>query len=227
MNKRIIRHNFNMVEIMLAVIVIALGLTSTFVLFPVGLNATKDAVAENQISDIGEELITSIHHYILPKMFNTVFDKGFQFKSLDGLKDYFYDPENTTANVKAYIENGVETPPGSEIGPAFFELGKGVYLFYTTTQYLTAIATIKLDRNSDSGFEDEYFYSRNGTFQKYSNLKSTTGDCINKFLLPIIVEISWPANIPLAEREKRIFRFDMFNFEYDPGKDTEAKPQGA
>ena len=45
MNKKIIRHNFNMVEIMLAVIVIALGIAGTFVLFPVGLNAARQLAA--------------------------------------------------------------------------------------------------------------------------------------------------------------------------------------
>ena len=37
-----------MVEIMLAVIVIALGIAGTFILFPVGLNANKDATAESK-----------------------------------------------------------------------------------------------------------------------------------------------------------------------------------
>lgn len=224
MKKRIIRHNFNMVEIMLAVIVIALGLTSTFVLFPVGLNASKDAVAENHISDASEAVITEIHRLILPKMFNTTSGKGFAFKSFDDLKAYFYDPETASNEVKKYIKEGIETPPGD----GFSELGAGVYLFYYASPVMSTmsqvIATIKLDRNSDSGFEDEYFYSRNGTFQKYSDLKSTTGDCINKFLLPITIEVSWPATLPIGEREKRIFRFDMFNLEYDPGNDTEANP---
>ena len=52
MKKRFIRYNFNMVEIMLAVIVIALGIAGTFVLFPVGVNANKDATAENNIADV-------------------------------------------------------------------------------------------------------------------------------------------------------------------------------
>ena len=65
MKKRFIRHNFNMVEIMLAVIVIALGITGTFVLFPVGVNANKSAVADNSIADIAEYVTSFVRAEVL------------------------------------------------------------------------------------------------------------------------------------------------------------------
>ena len=216
MKKRLIRHNFNMVEIMLAVIVIALGLTSTFVLFPVGLNATRDAVAENHISDASEAIITNIHTHILPKLFNTTTGEGYAFKS--NLTEYFYDPSTASDEIKKYIEDGIDNPGGTEIGNGLFELGKGVYLLSNVTPASTdqqpVLATIKLDRDSNSGFENEYFYTRSNTFQQYSELNAAE-KCIDKFLLPIVIEVSWPANMPSSEREKRIFRYEMFNLEYE------------
>lgn len=233
MKKRIIRHNFNMVEIMLAVIVIALGLTSTFVLFPVGLNASKDAVAENRVSDVGESTLAIIQSYIMPDIVTASGDGFFGLSTPES--DYFCNPD--AANVKTLIDgpvdlNTLNASNRYEGRNDMHKLANGVFVHVQKIQSnneITFAAAIKvyLDRNSDSGFEDEYFYSRNGTFQKYSDLKSTTGDCINKFLLPVTIEVSWPATLPIGEREKRIFRFEMFNHEYNPGNDDDAKPAGA
>ena len=234
MNKRIIRHNFNMVEIMLAVIVIALGLTSTFVLFPVGLNASKDAVAENHVSDIGEIAANYIvQSWILP---NAVRTDPCAYNALNVLEsNYFCNPEDTT--VKNLIDvpvdlNSLDASNKFNGKDHLHKLANGVFVYvlrqHSNLEILfSAAIKIHLDRNSDSGFENEYFYSRNGTFQQYSALKSTTGDCINKFLLPVIIEVSWPATLPIEEREKRIFRFEMFNHEYNPSNDDDAKPAGA
>ena len=49
-----IRYNFNMVEIALATAVIAIGISSILVLFPIGINATRAAMEENCYSDAVE-----------------------------------------------------------------------------------------------------------------------------------------------------------------------------
>ena len=49
MKKRLIKHYFNMVEIALALAVLAIGMSSILVLFPVGINANKAAIAERRI----------------------------------------------------------------------------------------------------------------------------------------------------------------------------------
>ena len=57
MKKRLVKHCFNMVEIALALAVLAIGLSSILVLFPVGINANKSAIADNNLADIGEYLM--------------------------------------------------------------------------------------------------------------------------------------------------------------------------
>ena len=53
-----IRYNFNMVEIALATAVIAIGISSILVLFPIGINATRAAIEENCYSDAVETLLS-------------------------------------------------------------------------------------------------------------------------------------------------------------------------
>ena len=54
------RYNFNLVEIMLAVVILTLGMTSVFVLFPAGLSNHRTAMAENTVADIAELVFSRI-----------------------------------------------------------------------------------------------------------------------------------------------------------------------
>ena len=47
---------FNMIEIALALVILAVGLSSVLVLFPIGLNAGKSSVAENNLADVAEQV---------------------------------------------------------------------------------------------------------------------------------------------------------------------------
>ena len=48
------KHQFNLVEIALAIAIIAIGMSSILVMFPVGINATKSSIAQNNMTDIAE-----------------------------------------------------------------------------------------------------------------------------------------------------------------------------
>ena len=41
-------------------------------------------------------------------------------------------------------------------------------------------------------------------------------DIIGNFFRTLVIEISWPANVPWRNREKRIFRVEMFNENFVP-----------
>jgi type II secretory pathway pseudopilin PulG len=51
-------HFFNMIEIILALTIIAIGMTSILGLFPVGLNASRNAIAQNVSADVADQMIT-------------------------------------------------------------------------------------------------------------------------------------------------------------------------
>ena len=59
MKIKIIRF-FNMVEILLALTVIAIGMTSVLGLFPVGLNASREAIAQSCSADVADQMVTYI-----------------------------------------------------------------------------------------------------------------------------------------------------------------------
>lgn len=242
MRKRKIRRSgFNMVEIMLAVIVIALGIAGTFVLFPVGLNANKDATAENSIADIAEYIAAFVQAKVMSSAVSN--ENGFAFKTKSTeLSSIFYTEGNAEIDKKIAAEFDVDKEPDEDtlvsnssvpLDKSLYQPYNGVYVFRQLSgpadnPYVdfSAVAKVYLDKSSsNSGFEEEHFYSRKDNMPKeYSVLKSELGqDFIGKFLLPVVIELSWPANVPESEREKRYFRFEIFNDQYDVANDTDAQ----
>ena len=235
-HKRFIRYNFNMVEVMLAVIVVALGIASTFVLFPVGLNATRDTAAENRVAEISESVTMIIQSDILPQLLPSAGadgknSTGFAFT---GTSNFFWD--KTSRVIDKAIDADSEIDPKTHkpidsdkyerIGETSLykyksESEKGVYLF--VQKDFAAAVKVYLDNSSSNktGFDAEYFCDPEKGNVKYSAMASD--ERINKFLLPVVVEISWPVTLPADEREKRVYRFEMFNRDYDLKDDNDAQ----
>ena len=56
---------FNMVEIVLAIAIIAIGISSILVLFPIGIQQTRSAMDENSISDVSESIALYVRGQLL------------------------------------------------------------------------------------------------------------------------------------------------------------------
>ena len=59
-NRRASRSGFSLVEVTLALLVVAIGLTATFALFPEGLKATRSAVDDTEIGMFAEYVFTTL-----------------------------------------------------------------------------------------------------------------------------------------------------------------------
>jgi len=58
--RRNFRAGYSLVEVTLALLVVAIGLVATFALFPVGLKATRDAVDDTEIGLFAEYVFTTL-----------------------------------------------------------------------------------------------------------------------------------------------------------------------
>lgn len=234
MKKRLRRNNFNMVEIMLAVIVIALGIAGTFVLFPVGLNANKDATAENSIADIAEYVTAFVRAQCMTGGISGNAGNPFATDA-SALSSVFCDKDTTVADpvdVDNLSGSNWKAASGSSSDSvdlakdALLKHSNGIYLYRqfsgpATEPYVdfSAIARVYIDKSGTnaSGFGEEYFIDITGVDRQYKNLSDVD---IRKFLIPVVLELSWPATVPELEREKRYFRFEIFNNQYEISKDT-------
>ena len=223
MKKRFIRRNFNMVEIMLAVIVIALGITGTFVLFPVGVNANKSAVADNSIADIAEYVTAFARAEVLAASQEEESSKKFGTGRIAG--SFNQDGANPAESKEYYQTINVDDPGASWSNSDSVILKHlsvpGVYLVRQLSGPednrfvdFAAIARVYLDNGdtNGTGLTGEFFPNANAEM-----VDTASGDDNNelkKFFIPAVLELSWPATVPIGEREKRYFRFEIFNDGY-------------
>lgn len=224
MKKRFIRHNFNMVEIMLAVIVIALGITGTFVLFPVGVNANKSAVADNSIADIAEYVTAFARAEVLAGSQNDSSSKEFGSR----ITGYFNQDGADPAESKDYYQTISVDDPGSGWSDSAsdsvilkHQSASGVYLVRQLSGPednrfvdFAAVARVYLDNGdtNGTGLTGEYFPDASAAM--VNTASSDDNNELKKFFIPAVLELSWPATVPIAEREKRYFRFEIFNDGY-------------
>lgn len=227
MNKnRVLRYNFNMVEVMLAIVIITLGISSVLVLFPVGLNANKGAVADNSIADIAEYVMAFVRAKSLSEgVVNSdsesnpaPFKSGTALTAAKIFCDRASGGKETVEDVEDLPSSFVPVDRSDRGIATLFKMGDGTYLIRQMSGPegnrfvdFSAVARVYLD---DDNFKDDYFPGFNKMEEKKTDHK------IEQYLWPVVLELSWPADTPWREREKRYFRFEIFNTLYEPNPAT-------
>ena len=226
----LMKRYFNMVEVMLAIVVISVGLASVFVLFPAGLNAHKKATADSSIADLAELVISSVRTQI-----DIDTSSGDNFSEISWA-NYDDKSDDTKVEIKDTWEVVDLLKTGDkdndDVQNASLLRHKDKENVFWVRQVsgpkderfvdFSAIARVYCDKNS---FNDDYFFdykAGSAGYRKGSalSLKDSKGAevKVGEFLLPMVLEISYPAEVPYSEREKRYFRFEVFNEYYTPVK---------
>lgn len=177
---------FNMIEIVLALAVIAVGMVSIMALFPVGLTASRNAVAESYGADSADQFL---HWYAAKAKANWGAYVGGMASSKPGPSEggWLADQSNI-ANLQFQPDdtyNGVYR--------ITFEHGSG--------------------GNEVVDFSGIYRIWRD-TIQAYRWNDATSSWVVYSVTMDeavaINLEASWPAEIPYTARTKKIFRLEVF-----------------
>ena len=225
------RRYFNMVEVMLAVVVISVGLSSVFVLFPTGLTAHRSAAADNSIADLAEYIFSSVKAQIDIDCSGDdedgkKFEKGVWTKFTDQKSDASVElsDDGSGWNLVSILKKNVASEDAVK-NVSLLQNATKKNVFWVRqisgpadNRYsdFSAIGRVYVDRESGkTGLEDEFFFSTDGTMKLYDNI-SYSGKDAKKFILPLVLEISYPAEAGYDLREKKYFRFEVFNSNYEP-----------
>ena len=222
MKKRRI-YRFNLIEIMLAIVILALGMTSVFVLFPAGLSNHRTAMAENSIADVAELVISRIRaesalsvtkEGFSSEVLNRFPERSELFDAADKLKEpASIDWEDgltssdpwTLKEVSSglFMARQISGPQGNH----FVDFSAMVAVYKDDTLDNEIFVPMKWD--SQMHFGD---VEKSGTGTNSGQIKDLeTGN----FILPLVMEISYPAELPYDEREKAYFRFEIFNERFE------------
>jgi type II secretory pathway pseudopilin PulG len=174
---------FNMIEVVLSIAVVGIGIAGIMAMFPVGIQASQDAVADNYAADAADQFLT---------FFEYNFKKTWPSSSSPTL------PNKTESD-----SNG--TPPTGPItGTAV--LGN---IYDLTSGTSKGVYGIKMASGTTTDFEahakvyysliDDFYYAGNK-----NPIPMTKAIRLN-------VEISWPTQVPYAQRQKRYYCLEIFN----------------
>ncbi|MDD5728561.1 MAG: hypothetical protein PHV59_08365 [Victivallales bacterium] len=125
---------FNMIEVLLALTVIAFGMTSILGLFPVGLNASRNAVAQNCSADVADQLVTYLR--VTGEIKLTQYANAFYDNEVSGTS---YETFATLTNATVNSSGALPTVSGSE---------KEIYVNTNAESFLKAYGSNRIE---DSG----------------------------------------------------------------------------
>ena len=205
-----IKHGFNLIEITLAIAIIAFGMSSILVLFPTGLQTTTDAVADSVVPDTAD--------YVL-SYWQAMVDIGWRdedgklrtdnavLKALDDSK-----PDTTAADPGGSLTfdqlDNLSSENEKTINLFRAKNKKGIYL-YEQSYYPTATEDFdKKEKVVDFSAivlvwkePHAYLYHENDAPEQIDDDNAAT----------LCVEISYPAAKPSAAREKQFYRLELYN----------------
>ena len=209
-----IRYNFNMVEIALATAVIAIGISSILVLFPIGINATRAAMEENCYSDAVETVTAFVKSEFIKSWassWNSEPSNIFPSNRPNGSNSY-----KTKLSITDEVKVGSNTEPeysgliGSTTLGAyqFTRLGNdGEEIFSAEVKIWLANSDLK-ESGTDTATPVYIPSVEDGNMQLQSALRKSgetePGLDLEKFAQSVLVEISW-------RDEVRTFRIDVYN----------------
>ena len=241
MKKRLVKHCFNMVEIALALAVLAIGMSSILVLFPVGINANKSAIADNNLADIGEYLMGFLRAGCAAEWAKIADDRkstveAGETPSAPSQSEFFFS--NKIATSYNQVKDLGEPRSGTKyegIDPLSDDYKKGgarsitdnLYLLQSSGSSYENSAFLYKQMTGDivdfaavvKVWREEYsFYALDAADNDYTEVPvhppSSRRASVNQYATVLCIEISWPAQAPYDQREKRLFRQEIFNEAY-------------
>ena len=181
---------YNLVEIVLALGVVAIGIVSIMGLFPVGLNANRDAVAQSYAADSADQLL---HWYAVRTKNNWSY-----YTASDWLPDTKQDGTDA-----AGMETDSWAVQSTNMPNVRFEKHQSTNGLYRMTV------------SRGSGAADIVEFS--GLYRMWQDavecpvmsgmpvpIPATQAVAIN-------LEVSWPAELPYSRRQQETYRLEIFN----------------
>ncbi len=222
-----IRHGFNLIEIALAVAVIAVGISSVMVLFPVGLNATAEATADSNIPDAVEYMMTYLEAGTLAA-WKDKNEPGYSVADKDNDNEFLKDFEedmNSVEKADSFTRLANDVFGRSAQSGSLFKIKdekdekdekgkykKSLFLFQQNND-----ANDDAEASGVTGFSAIFRVTKNPVSMVYnsSNRKveyepgSNSSNYDNG--VTYIVEMSYPAEQKYEFRNKLIYRMDVYN----------------
>lgn len=217
------RHAFTLVEILIAMGVCVIGLCSIMVFFPVASNASRNAVMSSHAANVAEQLLALVKTSIEDDKLGPGYAA---FKHFTGWNPG--NPSGYTAGAKPTPEPGYHTIPANLANDTGFT--DSSLNWFSERMQKAFEAMVKNDTTKVTICTDNVYYFdflskipdpddntktlEVSDYTCYACIWATPVEASSGINIPfaarIHVEVSWPAEIPYSNRQKREFALDVF-----------------
>jgi len=180
---------FNLIEVTLAIGIVAVGMAGLMALFPIGFNATRDAIGESYSADTADQLLHVMAYQVK--------QSSADWNSLLGVND-----------TDGIIQNQKPTPVPDDSA----HTGKAFPIFdniYKTSTPGVYYIESKTGNNLDFAAHARVWKTKTHNISSDPTLPPQFLDW--DIAATINVELSWPAGKPYARRTKRYYQLTVFN----------------
>jgi hypothetical protein len=229
-----VSRRYNLVEVILALGVVAIGVVSIMALFPIGANASRDASMETYAANVADEMLQFVKYRL--KEVGDGEDQGDvddRWDALIGDEDsgiFKKKPASETDMERALtVENDDldkatvwGTPSATTFG-SIFQNSNTIYQHHTDDQLFQLLSHRNPD-NRNLGYTDSSDSSKdfasNVDFRAIAYVwkeQIIMDDTVNPaYKIPyttgvrLIVRVTWPAEIPYVSRQKADYVLEVF-----------------
>jgi len=177
---------FNIVEIALALAIVGIGAAGIMSLFPVALNASRDAIGDSNAPDVAEQF----------------------YSWLQGKLKVEASTDWSTSAFLTGIPSSKPTPDGFEITSSTTHFEN---IYYSGTSGLYKVMQASGSVTDFSAIVKVWKADVLNVYINGSHYDLTSGNGGNKYATSIYMEISWPAEKPYDTRERRVYYLELFN----------------
>ena len=200
------KYKFNMVEIALAMVVIALGISGILGLFAVGVNAKKAAISENNIADVAEYMLGTYRTVILNSIYNSSATSGVLKGIGLGTKpsDNEVDDQEWDVDNSAVKRFSVTRKGQSEDTHIYYKSGTIPQVFcYMPSREIDGVKIVDCQIMGRIWAENPQMEFRDWVKDKVSD---ASFDFYGKdYAMKVFLELSWPVEKKYEDRDKRVF----------------------
>ena len=210
------RHPFSMVEILLALGVIAIGICSVMVLFPVGANATRDAAMETYAANAADQIL----HMVKFKLTMTDGNNQWNNYICDASAPYNGKgifsaavPDSGTVSMDDIDNTDKWDDYNNLIGGN--TLKSGIFPYNTDADHPYFYQIIVHRGSPDDGFADVI----NNKVIDFRALATLWADRVQvqganlplNFATRLNLKIEWPVELPASARQSAYYTLEVFN----------------
>ncbi|MGI6356363.1 MAG: type IV pilus modification PilV family protein [Lentisphaeria bacterium] len=198
------KHFFNMVEIMLALGVCAIGVCSIMVLFPVGANATRDAAMETYAAHAADQMLHFMKYRITA-------NNGAHWGAIisDASGEVGGSPPADSDYVLAHLNNSSNWTTDS----AWTNELKGTVYQNSSNKQIYQIMSHRNaadDKLGDTGFDTAKIDFR-GILTIWKEQISVNGSAVPLNMgVKLNVKVAWPAELPATSRQVAYYSLEVF-----------------